>query len=212
VAELRADAAALPRVWRALGAAPPPLTIVVLPYLYEPVWSGDLLLLPEVGFPIAQATREHAAAATLAQLWLRSARPEHLALLWQGASEIGQRDAHYLPVQPSGRSPDPLGRWLEVTPAVARPVADMRLSLNSWVALEPDPPDERDLFLDLYRHDPNWAAVGPAILALHDWAAAVGGEKALRLAGTTWQASAATDMSGFFKQLARRRGIAVPQR
>jgi hypothetical protein len=79
VAELRADAAALPRVWRALGAAPPPLTIVVLPYLYEPVWSGDLLLLPEVGFPIAQATREHAAAATLAQLWLRSARPEHLA-------------------------------------------------------------------------------------------------------------------------------------
>jgi hypothetical protein len=115
-------------------------------------------------------------------------------------------------VQPSGRSPDPLGRWLEVTPAVARPVADMRLSLNSWVALEPDPPDERDLFLDLYRHDPNWAAVGPAILALHDWAAAVGGEKALRLAGTTWQASAATDMSGFFKQLEGGSGIAVPQR
>ena len=71
----------------------------------------------------------------------------------------------------------------------------MRLSLSSWVALELDPPEERDLFLDLYRHDPNWADVGPSILALHDWAVAVGVEEALRLAGTTWQASAAADMS-----------------
>ena len=153
----------LPALWKALGETRPPAHIVALPYLYDFVWSDDLLLVPEGNGYISSewvepayypgatpAIVERAILTGLARAWLAGHLPVPRTYIW---------------VQPRyQRWSDHPGRWIEpidfghmsrssryTRESVEITPVGQSDALALWISVELADPVVRQALLDLFQ-------------------------------------------------------------
>ncbi len=229
-------AEAVPRLWQALGDEPP-RHLVVLPYLEDIIWSGDVLLVPEsyrfhnagrlrVAYEVGSdpLVAERATASFVARAWLNAHAFVPKDYAWAPAADW---NAAHLDETSEGRwidtsifGPSLFGREGR-TAQVARDV------LAFWLAIELAPDEVRHEDLALLRGEreqgeaqyfalearrlPYMLAarsdLAALIVALADWAERVGRDHALGLFADTYKKQTAFDLDALMAELMRASGV-----
>lgn len=233
VTRMRSFAQNVPILWRSLGEAQPPTQIIALPYLNDFIWSGSLFLVPEgSGFlhwdqselayqaGSSAAVEARAALMGLARGWLSPYMTLPRAWVWAGANADDEEHGRWI-------EPLDFGQW-RLSPA------ERLHTLALWIAIEQAAPEVRDADLTLFQQQLEQAAAsdpqsfwnqdvgtyrsrllsldssgekGAAILALHNWAATVGLERALTLVGDEVRSGPPLDFEQIFANLERTSGV-----
>lgn len=233
---LSAYAADVSQVWSALGERPP-TQVIVLPYLNDFAWSGDVLLLPEgSGFQqinewlfepynrtAPTGVEQRARLVGLTHAWVARYMAPPTELVRTGPQgPLSRQDL-------AAGWQDPQGRWIE--PLNSFEIAE-RDVLALWLAIELADPAVREADLALFQEplsetaiesfEAFWSrllplhssqdiqTVGATLQALHGWAGELGPERALHLVGETMRQQRPSSLGQFLAELEQASGHRIP--